>query len=105
MNALQWFLLALAVACTVAVIRHAIQLRRTMKRIPRTPRVSDLYTHSGVRPRRNYERYAPTKSHDVVVAPVDLDHSTERDRKSTRLNSSHLVISYAVFCLKKKINN
>src|SRR2546426_9315537 len=27
---------------------------------------------------------------------------TRRDRKSTRLNSSHLVISYAVFCLKKK---
>src|SRR2546426_7176634 len=27
---------------------------------------------------------------------------SERDRKSTRLNSSHLVISYAVFCLKKK---
>src|SRR5688500_19911201 len=27
------------------------------------------------------------------------------DRKSTRLNSSHLVISYAVFCLKKKKNN
>src|SRR5256885_10941152 len=26
------------------------------------------------------------------------------DRKSTRLNSSHLVISYAVFCLKKKMN-
>src|SRR5256885_13049586 len=35
-----------------------------------------------------------------------FDHSPEagvaRDRKSTRLNSSHLVISYAVFCLKKK---
>src|SRR5256885_6978761 len=28
--------------------------------------------------------------------------SKGRDRKSTRLNSSHLVISYAVFCLKKK---
>src|SRR5256885_11203027 len=28
---------------------------------------------------------------------------TTQDRKSTRLNSSHLVISYAVFCLKKKI--
>src|SRR5256885_9562809 len=28
--------------------------------------------------------------------------SLARDRKSTRLNSSHLVISYAVFCLKKK---
>src|SRR2546426_7646174 len=34
-----------------------------------------------------------------------LDHgrqNTTADRKSTRLNSSHLVISYAVFCLKKK---
>src|SRR5207253_10967815 len=28
--------------------------------------------------------------------------STRRDRKSTRLNSSHVAISYAVFCLKKK---
>src|SRR2546426_4773556 len=28
--------------------------------------------------------------------------ATRSDRKSTRLNSSHLVISYAVFCLKKK---
>src|SRR5260221_2102595 len=28
----------------------------------------------------------------------------DRDRKSTRLNSSHTVISYAVFCLKKKKN-
>src|SRR5438105_7235699 len=34
---------------------------------------------------------------------VDLD--TRRDRKSTRLNSSHEWISYAVFCLKKKKNN
>src|SRR5215467_14672749 len=30
---------------------------------------------------------------------------TATDRKSTRLNSSHLVISYAVFCLKKKKKN
>src|SRR5436190_11043649 len=29
-------------------------------------------------------------------------HAPHRDRKSTRLNSSHTVISYAVFCLKKK---
>src|SRR5438067_3336517 len=29
----------------------------------------------------------------------------ERDRKSTRLNSSHVSISYAVFCLKKKKNH
>src|SRR2546426_6614076 len=31
-----------------------------------------------------------------------LHRLDKRDRKSTRLNSSHLVISYAVFCLKKK---
>src|SRR5256885_11054394 len=34
----------------------------------------------------------------------DPFHSLLADRKSTRLNSSHLVISYAVFCLKKKTN-
>src|SRR5580658_10623859 len=32
----------------------------------------------------------------------DGNHEHIEDRKSTRLNSSHLVISYAVFCLKKK---
>src|SRR2546426_8154214 len=32
----------------------------------------------------------------------ELGGNEEIDRKSTRLNSSHLVISYAVFCLKKK---
>src|SRR2546430_4230999 len=31
-----------------------------------------------------------------------IERSLERDRKSTRLNSSHSQISYAVFCLKKK---
>src|SRR5256885_7603138 len=34
-----------------------------------------------------------------------LGARASRDRKSTRLNSSHLVISYAVFCLKKKKKN
>src|SRR3712207_7628596 len=33
-----------------------------------------------------------------------IRHPTMRDRKSTRLNSSHANISYAVFCLKKKKN-
>src|SRR5690242_21213484 len=33
---------------------------------------------------------------------VTLTDFTEQDRKSTRLNSSHMSISYAVFCLKKK---
>src|SRR5688500_19227377 len=36
---------------------------------------------------------------------VARDRRAREDRKSTRLNSSHLVISYAVFCLKKKKKN
>src|SRR6202012_6211662 len=34
-----------------------------------------------------------------------INRMPEKDRKSTRLNSSHTVISYAVFCLKKKKTN
>src|SRR5260221_5339861 len=37
-----------------------------------------------------------------LILGVSRDDSVRRDRKSTRLNSSHTVISYAVFCLKKK---
>src|SRR2546427_6706698 len=36
---------------------------------------------------------------------VETDDESELDRKSTRLNSSHSQISYAVFCLKKKKND
>src|SRR2546426_7665800 len=39
------------------------------------------------------------REREVQLASIRVP---ERDRKSTRLNSSHLVISYAVFCLKKK---
>src|SRR3712207_8417465 len=40
-------------------------------------------------------------SHDLVFIQ-DFAHHALKDRKSTRLNSSHANISYAVFCLKKK---
>src|SRR5438034_5645487 len=39
---------------------------------------------------------------DQAALGEQLDGVAVRDRKSTRLNSSHTVISYAVFCLKKK---
>src|SRR4051812_49729178 len=56
---------------------------------------------------------APNHHLGRVIAPRTAMHVTvcvsmiprvgvERDRKSTRLNSSHMSISYAVFCLKKK---
>src|ERR1035438_10569468 len=38
-------------------------------------------------------------------APIAATIACSTDRKSTRLNSSHLGISYAVFCLKKKKND
>src|SRR5688500_19634152 len=45
---------------------------------------------------------APTRANPYWVYQED---AVIEDRKSTRLNSSHLVISYAVFCLKKKNNS
>src|SRR5437867_7635884 len=45
-----------------------------------------------------------TDRRHIVWGSVD-EALTTSDRKSTRLNSSHRTISYAVFCLKKKIRN
>src|SRR2546426_2476884 len=42
---------------------------------------------------------------ESLVTPCMYAKVMLKDRKSTRLNSSHLVISYAVFCLKKKKKN
>src|SRR5438034_5615903 len=44
------------------------------------------------------------KFNATVLHLPEIRDRTEIDRKSTRLNSSHTVISYAVFCLKKKKN-
>src|SRR3712207_7180303 len=50
----------------------------------------------------------PVNRGHALVLPkrhaTDLSELDEEDRKSTRLNSSHANISYAVFCLKKKKN-
>src|SRR5688500_19904186 len=68
---------------------------------------------------RTPHSFPTRRSSDLYRAPVDeLDQVGDRpsarrrrsgrgdlDRKSIRLNSSHLVISYAVFCLKKKFRN
>src|SRR5258708_18974040 len=49
------------------------------------------------------ERQAPQRQPlDEPVADKGAHEGGTRDRKSTRLNSSHQIISYAVFCLKKK---
>src|SRR2546422_7625300 len=48
------------------------------------------------------ERHPADRLHEHAARPRP---AARRDRKSTRLNSSHGYISYAVFCLKKKKNN
>src|SRR5438874_6699071 len=52
--------------------------------------------------RRLDERHDVVADVMVLVVEIQLLRGDQLDRKSTRLNSSHVEISYAVFCLKKK---
>src|SRR3712207_7449372 len=45
---------------------------------------------------------APARGREILRERADVGRGRPPDRKSTRLNSSHANISYAVFCLKKK---
>src|SRR5690606_42103184 len=62
----------------------------------------------GVPGEHGAQRLAAPGPHAASAAPPHLppgaDRADRADRKSTRLNSSHVKISYAVFCLKKKNN-
>src|SRR2546430_11051280 len=59
------------------------------------------WNHSEIDNRQAAERRVEARS-DRSRHLAALRHSRREDRKSTRLNSSHSQISYAVFCLKKK---
>src|SRR3712207_8298379 len=59
------------------------------------------YSQSGCPSEIHLFTHALTPSKNTYRAPVVYQHFF-KDRKSTRLNSSHANISYAVFCLKKK---
>src|SRR5437870_8289528 len=52
--------------------------------------------------RSNQQACGDGHAHPAVFQNVDGQRGSPGDRKSTRLNSSHVAISYAVFCLKKK---
>src|SRR6266536_1189953 len=69
-----------------------------------SPRVRD---HGGAAGRQRRAVRSANRHHISGAAPVGARrpgarHLVDGDRKSTRLNSSHEWISYAVFCLKKK---
>src|SRR5256885_12039066 len=63
----------------------------------------DICAHSGISSvaRTTFNREASSVLHQQRQDLLP-GNTVDLDRKSTRLNSSHLVISYAVFCLKKK---
>src|SRR5260221_5465091 len=78
--------------------------------IRRPPR-STLFPYTTLfRSHRRRPRYSRRQAR-VAAQPDGLRHpgsgalQRHGDRKSTRLNSSHTVISYAVFCLKKKLKH
>src|SRR2546426_7909177 len=68
--------------------------------LPRRHHAPPPIAGAGLRDRPRLQRDQPQR----LVALHEGRRAAEgdQDRKSTRLNSSHLVISYAVFCLKKK---
>src|SRR5256885_10948301 len=69
------------------------------KEIYASPYGADIFCGSGY----GAEILAETTQGNILAIDGSLEAiENARDRKSTRLNSSHLVISYAVFCLKKK---
>src|SRR5690242_21460503 len=79
--------------------------------VPRADDRSTLLTTAGMQPQMPFflgreQPPAPlTTTVQKCFRTPDIDEVglDGRDRKSTRLNSSHMSISYAVFCLKKKI--
>src|SRR5260221_4123105 len=70
--------------------------------IRRPPR-STLFPYTTLFRSRTCSRHRSASS--CCFARAAKQQLDAEDRKSTRLNSSHTVISYAVFCLKKKKNN
>src|SRR5256885_5621354 len=81
------------------------RMRGQLRNLFRRRRPADRQVEQLVDPPRHVRRGALQPLREVLALPHDERIVQQRqDRKSTRLNSSHLVISYAVFCLKKKKN-
>src|SRR5205814_10693524 len=80
---------------TLIPCRHAISRFKKL----RAGKIINLSGGGATNPLPNISAYAASKA--AVVRLTETLAEELRDRKSTRLNSSHLGISYAVFCLKK----
>src|SRR5690606_39978373 len=106
------------VCCCLSLLFQLHPIHRALPSFP-TRRSSDLPIGEHKRKGRNNSRTAErgdvgspwaigskygghTAVHPELGTIEDFELLVRRDRKSTRLNSSHVKISYAVFCLKKK---
>src|SRR5438034_6566303 len=92
---LVWPAVAFAAVLFAALVVRSL-LKRVLRRRMRAPDALAAFLKA-VR--------VPSLLWAAVVAlwlAIEVSELPRRDRKSTRLNSSHTVISYAVFCLKKK---
>src|SRR5262245_64997388 len=93
----------------VRMVRNNMASNPSAGRVRGHSSLDSVLIHADHRPSRGFQAGVDS----VLVALDDLPGSwgcggtcgCVRDRKSTRLNSSHLGISYAVFCLKKKRKN
>src|SRR6266851_3211620 len=94
---------------------HPLERRRSGRLAPATDHVAPFETQFVQRggrgdeepPARKGEAVGATLAHahlaaELAAVGADEQALSRGDRKSTRLNSSHITISYAVFCLKKK---
>src|SRR5438034_5266831 len=70
--------------------------------VPYDERLTSREADEILRERGADARERRARSDEIAAAIILQDYLNDQDRKSTRLNSSHTVISYAVFCLKKK---
>src|SRR2546426_5011434 len=88
-----WSVLGLCAAAACGVIQRQVRPTVRPARIP--PVSPPIHARALLLIAPSFEAY-------VVEERISIANWRTQDRKSTRLNSSHLVISYAVFCLKKK---
>src|SRR5207249_12276601 len=96
-------------------VLHSFPTRRSSDLAAVRDRVPEAHLEGPQAPGDEHEAEADEREHHAVDRPALLHHAPvkdgqsgdahqpdeRRDRKSTRLNSSHVSISYAVFCLKK----
>src|SRR5690554_7205304 len=81
-----------------------LQQKDVQQQLPSNLQLAELHNIFST----DFERQTWLYEHEKTIIEVAIDHGKviagqySQDRKSTRLNSSHVRISYAVFCLKKK---